>query len=302
MIATNITELIRSPEADRLLRLCNERIENTDGSDYAYFRAFCRCMPLMQGHPFAASVSTLVKNVMQIQTPLKPENADEIWRESASFLQSFFGEASKITLPPSKAKKAEFVFIETANIQKVDDAKPWLDTQNTTWSAWEAQLFKSWNEQAKNEIIRLSIQNGISSKIPSIYHVNKALQDGFGTSHIMCAQLLRFLCIACQNEKKMLLIESSENTVENLINLLDRLNECVGLPDIILSIDGIVAFKKTLPFFAKYHRGDTRIGLNVSTEKLHEILNAIRIEYPIHRVFLYAESEKGVRNFSVGLK
>lgn len=301
MIATNITELIRSPEADRLLRLCNERIENTDGSDYAYFCAICHALPLLEGHPFAEYLSNLFLNALSVKTEISPKTADQIWQESAGYLL-----AHPVNINHSKSfpKPKEILFSLQKNTDsiQISNAQNLALTKTTSWESWKKELDEVWHIRLTCNLILLSIGDELPFKMPAVYHVDKALKEPPRPTPILWAQVLRFLCINCQKSKKTLMLESSNQNATALIALLDRLEAEVGLPDIILSVAGIKPFEALLSFVEKPHQCNIRMGINASVKEIYEILDTVRSVYPIHRLFLYQKNGNDMQIFSVQQK
>ncbi|MBQ9805613.1 MAG: hypothetical protein IJW49_03795 [Clostridia bacterium] len=300
MTVTNITELIRSDELTCLLRLCGESqdVIGEKASDYTYFQAVCRALPLLQGHSFLPFLCRLF-DLMQVDYSPQSPNAESIWMQSSDFLERTALSAELLANPESNLCFSLSYSWKENGVYPVIDATSWRLTEARDWNSWKRELNDSWKKASSCDCIKLSVD--LPEKTPSLYHVDLALRSK-GDNRILSAQLLRFLCIACYQENKTLVVEANRHEAELLCTHLQQLEKALALPSLILSVQTMQDLQAFLAFAKQSHCMDIRLGVPSTALKSELDLPSIASAYPIGRLFLYETDPQEIRTFSIVTK
>ena len=234
MELTNITEWIRCDEILGLLRLCgaDERQIGTSGSDYEFFSALCRAMPLLTGHPLKTAIEKALQNELGMTQLLSPDTCDAIWRACADKLL----EDQRLAQPTlSRADGAEWTSPAWRALKThlVLDGATLLQTNASSWSEWEAEMRSSLDDFGRRggSIVRLSPDAAACAEIPNLYRVEQSLKSG-EASPMLTAQVLRFLAVELQKRDLWLWIDTAF-CGKDALNLLGYAERHVGLPCLI---------------------------------------------------------------------
>lgn len=297
---TNIAEPIRCEELTSLLRLCgiaSTEIEES-ASDYTYLQAICKAIPLLQGHLFESEFYRVLDRMQLRYTP-NALDAEAIWKQSAEYLQRYGWNGENTTMPTSPIRDASFVWAKSASYPLID-ADPWLITRATNWTDWEKELLTHWESAfggVNTPYVKLSLT--YSERVPSLYHVDRALCAQNNNAQVLSAQLLRFLCAQCNKDRKTLLIEIGAQQATQLLKQLHRLEQSIGLPALILSFQTTEDFNVLRAFAEQAKETELCLGVPDIGEMPPVPFSAIAAKYPIGRLFYYQVAPQTITVFNL---
>jgi len=298
MPITNITELVRCESTTAVLRQCGAQEQDIEpnSADYAYFQALCRAIPLLGGHPL---VQTLARLFASMNIVFLPDHLDPaaLWMQVVSYL-----EEQSVPKPnlccKSNDKSTNYNFRTFQKDQSsVIDTVTWVNTSATSWCAWEREL-NARLESIDSTCGLLRFCLPLTASQLSVYHVNTALVQNNDQS-TLSAQLLRFLCIACKQENKTLLVETEQFGGKDLLFHLQQLKKTVGLPNLIISVQCMDDLCKLLPFLSQPHDTNIVFGVQMQNGTSAISLGQLSNVYPIGRVFLYEQSGGSFNTFTI---
>ncbi len=300
MPITNITELIRNNSLTDLLRLAGAKQEEIgeSASDYIYFQAVCRAIPLLQGHKFVPLLYRLFE-LMQIDYSPKSPNAESIWMQCSDYLER--NDLTIGCLEDLQPKSTPLIFDSwhKSGIHRLLNVDSWQQTKACDWTAWERELNDSWKMASSCDYIKLSID--LPEKTPSLYHVDLALRSR-QDDRILSAQLLRFLCMACRNENKTLLVEVKPQQASRLCAYLKRLENTLELPSLVLSVPTMQDLQPILEFAKQPHKSCIRLGASRNVLNSALDIPSIAATYPIGCLLLYEIELQILSTFSIVAK
>ena len=223
-VATNLTQLFWNSERERLVAWWLSATGNSDPapSDYDKLRVLCEMMPALAGNPLKKSCERILREQLEIALPLKLENCDEIWRESAEKL---------LWNPISPRMLSADVAIP--DVREICSAETLLATDEVELSAWQESLSARMEQKNKEGFRRvlLRIPSGYSFSEPDPYHVGIALRQKGNAEWrgMLIAQGVRMLCRACVAYGWSLQLELGAHA-EEAVALLSYAERTVGLP------------------------------------------------------------------------
>ena len=291
---SNPIELFWSDDLQSLLRLCGEEEENIGerASDFDKFQALLRTLPLLEGHPTRDWICSVFKNQFNLQEIPTEENAANVWKVLCNCLfknpiqpQSLVSGAwlcDSLQIPDALPK----------NTTPVLNANLFLDTKSKTLHCWSAEIASTVSQFVSRgcKKIVLHLSNNFDFVLPSVYHVNQALNFGKRskeTENLLICQLMRELCSSAQKQNLLLVLECEKNA-DAVANLLKYAEENVGLPRICWSVRKATDAYELLNFTAKEHKNEILAAFsyeNVMTEsELLDALTSWKMRYPIGRL------------------
>ncbi|MBR3894702.1 MAG: hypothetical protein IKJ35_06090 [Clostridia bacterium] len=265
MHATNLTELIRDGDLCGLLRLCGTKEALlSHGSDYDFFLAVCRSLPLLKGHPFPESLQIFLKTRFGIAQPITIDHAAEIWRAVAdALLMQPTAFPVKLALQkPAETRLPPLQPQANAVLWRVDGK---IDTVATSWEAWVRELREMLDEKERAgfSCISLHLSDAALAQKPNPYRVDLSLQATPRKNEdtaLLASQRLRFFCIEAQR-RELTLILHLDADCQNPIGCLEWLEKTVGLPSLLLVVtqETCATF---LPFAMRVHRAPVGLALD----------------------------------------
>ena len=291
---TNPIELFWSDDLAALLRLCGEREETVEerASDFDRFLSLCRALPLLQGHPTRAWVTEVLKNHFALQELPTKETAPAIWQTLCEHL------LINPIIPADLVSGAWLSDGKTVpqclpkGVTPVLHANLLLDTTAKTLADWVDELRKTVFHFTANgcQKIFLRLPDDFQFTIPSVFHVNRALsltkRDREATN-LLLAQLTREICTALQ-ESDLLLVLACNGASLELTRLLQYVEDAVGLPRIVWSVQRIGEAAPLLSFSAKPHKNEIFAALQyesvMTNVELFTVLDAWQVRYPAGRL------------------
>ena len=291
---TNPIELFWSDDLLSLLRLCGQKEEfiGERASDYDRFLSICRAMPLLGGHPTRAWILSILKKYFDQKEFPTEENAPDFWRTLCDHLledpilpQELVGGAwlcDSLSVPSNLPKEVNLVL----------NANLFLKTNAKTTALWSAEIAKavaSFAESGCQKIV-LQIPNEFAFAIPSVYHVDKALQSvkrSREAENLLLCQLMRELSSAAQKNNLLLVLVCDANAAD-VVRLLEYCEASVGLPRICWSLREIREAHVLLTFTAKPHKSEIFAALpyeNVMTaSELSNVIESWKVRYPVGKL------------------
>jgi len=302
MVYTNLAELIRNESVTNLLHLCGNteaEVGNT-ASDYDYWRAVCRAIPLLQGHSFPSALATFLKSELNLEMSIDCPDPSTLWQQGAGAL--IRRSKIKTHFDFSYPEQTDIVHFSCHNNRQASyvDTSTWKNSTAVDWNAMERELNARWEICAQHtEVVFLSLSGSVQNKIPSLYHVNLALSQKSDEEGILAVQLLRFLCITCKRDQKALILDMDGCTASTVVTLLEQLESTVGLPTTVLSVSSLDTLNTILPFLWRASETNIRIGVCESKLTSAFSLSGIATSYPIGRLIVYAQKGDHLCFFSV---
>lgn len=299
MPITNIAELLRCKSTTAVLRMCGAKDEEIaeNASDYDYFCALCRAIPLLAGHPLGNRFFHMITS-MNLSVSGDAIDPDFLWLQSILYLsdqnkeirewdQQFQYACNKVQY--SCSKQSIKAFADTSN---------WVQTEAENWDGWEMELKKLWNQASdRSDIFLFALP--IQSDQLSVYHVNAALST-CKSSSVLSAQLLRFLCDLCRINRKTLLIQVTPHNATELLQKLQQFKKSIGLPDLIFSVETDKDLCALLPFVSQPHDASVVMGMTYDkNENLSIPLSKLAVQYPIGKLFLYQTLLNEIQVYSI---
>ena len=301
MRATNVTELIRDAALDQLLYLCGNRLDERI-SDYEYFCTLCKSLHLLKGHPLADRFIKYVTEILNERRAIEPQNAAVIWHAVADYMQEHAFQVGDFTAfckdIPTKSVLYELHPHKSELVWHIDQAPVCA----TSWGGWERDLSADYTNAINSgcTMTQITITEQLPWRMPSVYHVEQALQNAHGAGGILSFQRLRYVAIALQKSNTPLLIETPKEGIADLIGALEQLDRTVGLPPVILSLSDINHLPLLVDFAQQKRASSVRLGLRITSDTgsgEQEMLQTIARVYPIGRLFLYRSVENTLERF-----
>ncbi len=291
MHATNLTELIRTDALDGLLRLCGtEEGILARGSDYDFFLAVCRAIPLLQGHPFPQSLQGFLEDRFAITQPLTADSAAEIWRRVSEMLLQH-PTAFPVSLESKALPEWDLPSLTEQKSTSVWRVGETVDTAATSWQVWEAELRRSLDERAKAgfSCVALRLSDAALGQRPNPFFVDRSLSASPRSDEdlaLLCAQRVRFFCIEAQRRALTLLLEL-DGDCRNPIGFLEWLEQTVGLPA-ILAVATRGNSDLLLRFAEREHRASVGLAIDLARfsdrATLEREVRALAECYPLGRL------------------
>ena len=291
---SNPIELFWSDDLQSLLRLCGEKEENIDerASDFDKFCAILRALPLLQGHPTRAWIATVFANQFGLQEVPTVESAHKTWR---MLCDKLFENPIQPHSLVSGAWLCDALVVPNLlpqNITPVLNANLLLDTNAKTLDAWSAEITSTVVHFASRgcQKMVLNFSTGFNFVSPSVYHVNQALnltKRSTEIKNLLVCQLTRELCTLAQKHDLLLVLVCEGNPTE-LADLLEYVEESVGLPRLCWSVRKAWEAKTLLDFTAKAHKNEIFAAIpyeSAMTEReLLDVLSSWQMRYPFGRL------------------
>ncbi len=284
MELTNITELIRTEEICRLLRLCgiDERQIGADASDYEFFSALCHAVPLLMGHPLPHALDDALQSELGVTLPLSPDFCDTLWKACADRLLSM-PRFQPLTLTLSDAPKWMPPKWYATGTHFVLDGSKLLQTKSSSWSEWEAEMQMELDLFCKSGggVVSLSPDAAACAEAPNLYRVEQLLRKG-ESAPMLTSQVFRFLVVELQKRNRMLWLDTAL-CGKQILNLLHYAERTMGLPSLIWTGTGHDTCQALWKWQSCAH--DCEIRYAVSDAVTENQLQAIARSYPIGRLW-----------------
>jgi len=254
MHATNLTELIRTDALDGLLRLCGteERVL-THGSDYDFFLAVCRALPLLCGHPFPKSLHCFLSEQFAITQPITPDSTAVIWRAVADELL-LCPTAFPVSIKPQPPEEWTLPQLNVQKEVSIWGADDLVNVAADSMQAWESELRTRFDARDGASRILLTLSERAAEQKPNPYRVRLSLQAKPRTSEdlaLLRAQAVRFFCLAAKRHGEPLILRVGEDC-RNPVGFLEWLEETAGLPSLLVAASK-KAFPPLLAFASRAH-------------------------------------------------
>lgn len=291
MLATNLTELIRTEELCALLRLCGVgEGALTHGSDYDFLLSVSKALPLLEGHPFPQRLHGFLEEHFAITQRLTPDTAAEIWHTVADALLTRPREfpadlhshtALSLSLPPL-ALQANAVLWR---------ADALVNTKAVTWKDWEGELQTALEQKVESGAshILLTLTNEAAKQSPDPFHVGKSLENTAKSDDdraLLAAQLIRFFCVAAAKQG-LTLVLSVRADAKNAVAFLERMERTVGLPPLTIVMRKELS-PKLLSFASRVHSHPVTLAIDrsrYSTDTAFEMATSVLARcYPLGRL------------------
>ncbi len=293
------TELIRTDDADALLRFLQEDPTVPFRSHYDFFAALCRAIPKLAGHPYPQVCAYLLKACLQIDLPLCEENTEELWRLASRRLfdapkrlwehisSAFECPSVAVLIEASRAPSGLPVGMQPVLLGNT------LPTDGTDWASLRIRLCECLDRfvAAGCTTVYFELCEAMCSVIPDLYHVNQALRAANRTEKeqvLLSCQIFRFLCEECQMRELRMHLRLCEHA-EELLQVMDRQ---VGLPHILWSSESTDLRNKWLKDTVNRPQARMQYALlskdYPSQGELSEALQALAARYPIGKTILIA--------------
>ena len=291
---TNPVELFWSDDLISLLRLCGER-EETIGecaSDYDRFLSVCRALPLLEGHPTREWIASVLDKYFDLKELPTQENAPEAWR---TLCDRLLGEPIRPQDLVEGSWLCDSLVVPSylpTNITPVLNANLFLGTRAKNAVAWREEIRATAKHfsACKCQKIVLHLPSEFAFVIPSIYHVDKALQTtkrSREAENLLLSQLMRELCTAAQ-EYNLLLVLVCNAKADEAAYLLEYCEASVGLPRVCWSLREVREAHALLTFTAKPRKNEIFAALPYETimteHELFDALESWKARYPVGRL------------------
>ena len=293
MTATNITELIWNDAICGVLRLCgaNECELGHSASDYEKFRALCRAVPYLSGHPLPTQLSVILRERLGVVLAPSSKTCDRIWRLCAERLLEFPLPAP-IPLPtfsPERVERNPSAWHKLHTLSVLDGACL-LSTNADSWLVWETEMRSAWDRscKARGGAVRFTPDAAACDVIPDPYHVEQALQKG-EDSPVLTAQVFRFLAAELQ-KREMTLWLDTDLCGARILPLLAYAERSVGLPKLIWMCKTRDAFEAICNWQMCPHECEIRfaVGDGITDGELQALAQV----YPIGRLWRLSDGRQ----------
>ena len=308
-ILSDLTACIWSEELCGLLRLCGEKEASigVDASQYDRFLAFCRCVPLLQGHRLVTEITEMIRSFFGIGMPVTEENGPAIWHQAAvrlnednvtpAMLCRFFlpvDVTPRLLCDVDGAAEAKL-----AGLEPVCNGNRLLSTDARDWNAWKRELKDPCQRFAECgcQTAFVTVGDRFCDPVPSVYHVDQCLCQGKEKEEdrrIKLAQVLRFLAEECVSRNWTLILRIHCPSRE-ILSLLNRLERTVGLPNIIWSCADLLIAEALLRFSVQPHRNPVQWAISLSdfpsNEELAAGLSAYAARYPMGKLLALSHAD-----------
>lgn len=234
MELSNITELIRTDEICRLLRLCgaDERRIGAEASDYEFFSTLCDAVPLLTGHPLLHALENALKNELGVTASISPDTCCILWKTCADRLLQI-RRFKPLTIAPFEAPDWTPPMWRVDQTHILLEGASLLPTKACSWSEWEAEMRVTLDVFCKSggDVVLFAPDAAVCAEVPNLYRVEQSLRHGVHTP-MLTAQVFRFLAVELQKRNMILLIDT-KLCGEGVLNLLNYAERSVGLPRLI---------------------------------------------------------------------
>lgn len=295
-IASNLTSLWQTPQMRDLLALWSM----TDGknesltSDYERFRALCRMMPYLDGHPVKRYCETLLQTCFSCTLPPDAAHCDAIWQETAHEL--LMHPRTVGDLLSKSGSKRYLLWTDDALPKALPNglvpelmAERLYATSAISLGAWEeelAALADCFARYGSNRIF-FEFPNSFEFVSPDPYHVNLALAKEHQTAadhNLLTSQLFRMICALCIARGWGVHLQVGD-CAEAAVALLTYAEKSVGLPELYWSTVSSVTRDTLLAFGYATHQNAVLPLLRLcdypSDVELQTALSAYAARYPI---------------------
>ena len=290
--ASNLTELWWDEDKQNLLNLVGmttgEQIERF--SDYEKFRALCRLMPMLDGHPIKHRCKDFLTRYFACDLPMDEANCDEIWQMTAQELllhprcvadlvDSPVGLLWEVDARPKNLPKSirPILCAERLMSLSAPDWRTWIDFANDELDAFAT---------CGCDRVYIRFCDDFRFETPNLYRVEqtlKALDKKGKICDLLLCQVVRFLCEACAARGWSLQIEV-EDCADEVLLLLNYAEQAVGLPRIVWSTANAKTRDGMLAFAFRAHKNSVLPILNgadhPSDGELSDAMQAWAARYP----------------------
>lgn len=256
----NPGELCRTGAVRAILRQCGveERLVSDAASDYDFFVAFGRALPLFRTHPISKQIAFLIEKGLSVAG--FAEELPQLWRECSermlelsltpqSLLRSLCGAvAHSFSLGELPSDGRLLLSAESVASFRPDGV--------ADWNSWEGMARKTLCASG-NAIcaVRMTIPEGYRYLRSSRYDADRMLSVGERNTETLAkwfSQQFRFLSQwAGERELPMLLF--ADGAGEDLLRLLEETERAVGLPPIVWIAEDAPTRDGMIDFSGKQH-------------------------------------------------
>lgn len=268
-------------------------------SDYELFRALTEARNVMAGHREVQFLDYLLKNIFSVDLSAFCGNCKDIWTKCVDDLLK--KRLTILDLEQSLGLEKGILCVTNQHdclnamqgILPILNANSFLNTTARDWDTWSKEMQEALNCYAHrgSDVVYLDLPMEYKFVMPNLYDVNKALNmpEQKRNSNLLLSQIMRFLADCKKTYTLVLRVECAPTEV---ISLLSRIEQSVGLPN-ILWVTPYAHTRDALLEFATLEHKNQFAPILFSSDFPSDIeldcaLNAYSARYPAEHLYLFS--------------